>query len=361
VEDVDNFMRLLNMFRKIRVYLRRKNLLGVWFFNKKVIVHIGRHKTGNSSLQGFLDENRKELERYGVCYPEVFLGCINHHPMAQAISRRALGSTNDNVDFDNIPQVSAVRKAILESSCDTVLLSSEGFQNTKPASLRRALEGFDVNIIVYLRDQDKSLASSYAQRVHATNYSGTLDDFYNNNDFAMSDYERFLLNWESEFPGKINVSKYSRKSLVEGDVVYDFCKKMLSISPSTIKRRFIYNKRDRNPSLTASLISFKCRLNKLLPDDYPEKAAVYWYFSNLARASKDDSYKISDHYLQVVRRKHRKSNRAVNKLYSLDLETAAPTVDSNNLNIYHSDLNDEEYSLMLALLIDEIPSMQRYV
>lgn len=39
---------------------------------KKVVFHIGQHKTGSKFLQTFLALNSKNLKRYGVYYPTSF-------------------------------------------------------------------------------------------------------------------------------------------------------------------------------------------------------------------------------------------------------------------------------------------------
>ena len=36
----------------------------------KIILHVGLHKTGTTSLQSYFGKNRKELKSLGVLYPE---------------------------------------------------------------------------------------------------------------------------------------------------------------------------------------------------------------------------------------------------------------------------------------------------
>lgn len=39
--------------------------------NKKIILHIGGHKTGSTSLQGYLMDNREQLKAEGIYYPRI--------------------------------------------------------------------------------------------------------------------------------------------------------------------------------------------------------------------------------------------------------------------------------------------------
>lgn len=51
---------------------------------RKIIFHIGNHKTGSSTLQKFLFKNRKILEKSNIVYPDVCIrhGDYGHHNLA---------------------------------------------------------------------------------------------------------------------------------------------------------------------------------------------------------------------------------------------------------------------------------------
>ena len=56
--------------------------------NAKVVLHIGRHKTGTTSIQKFLHANSDELKSYGLYYPKnTYPNKFAHHDLVKDISR----------------------------------------------------------------------------------------------------------------------------------------------------------------------------------------------------------------------------------------------------------------------------------
>ncbi len=57
--------------------------------SKRVVAHVGFHKTGTTSLQESFSAQRKELKAQGVIYPD--LGQKAHHRAAWALIGRSWG------------------------------------------------------------------------------------------------------------------------------------------------------------------------------------------------------------------------------------------------------------------------------
>lgn len=144
---------------------------------KTLFLHIGTHKTGTSTLQYYLHRNRMALRTDGIVYP--FLDNtkktlrIAHHNFALALT-----------DLDHRPEMlrpipELVDALWQETAADEqVLLSSERFwrgtvgrrsskaqyeaaQAKYVARVSKALNAFDVTVLVTLRPQDEYLLSLY--------------------------------------------------------------------------------------------------------------------------------------------------------------------------------------------------------
>jgi len=240
----------------------------------KLILHIGRHKTGTSSLQRFLHINRDRLESHGIYYPVSGATPLAHHDIARHLNARAVLRFSEHEREKHTQAFNNLRLEIANRT-DTVLLSSEGFQNCKPKLLARALDSDAVRVIVYIREQVDYLVSAYQQKVHATNYSGSLEEF---SDGFGVDYDTFLRRWEDAFDrSNMTVRIYSRKSLKDTDIVSDFCQNIGIPDNASLVRP----KGDQNPSIGGSLLELKRRINRFLPAKSTD-AKLYRAFSELA-------------------------------------------------------------------------------
>lgn len=226
---------------------------------KTIYLHIGRHKTGTSSIQHFISNHPEVLNELKLHYPETGRKGIAHHKLADLFSYQS----NKTPEARLATEQSATTKALLneiESQPNDVLISSEGFQNSDPYLIKKALQGYKLRVLVYIRNQIDYLASSYAQRVWATRYSGSMDDYYNR--VFSVDYLHFLNNWDDASGGEIHARKFSRDTLCENDIVTDFFVEMLGANTQSLKQQ-IQNREiaDANPSLTSDLLAYKLKFN----------------------------------------------------------------------------------------------------
>jgi hypothetical protein len=174
----------------------------------KIVLHIGMHKAGSSAIQHMLWHNRDRLLEQGFCYPQLTAGQQGHHDLAWAIRASAGGRTPQPVPGD---VVSNLKRQLQRSDCHTAILSSEEFEfATTPDQLRmlrRALPADPLQIVVYLRRQDKYLVSEYGQhlRMPETRFSGSIHDFYmRHNLTGRLNYFRALARW-AKFFGEENL------------------------------------------------------------------------------------------------------------------------------------------------------------
>jgi hypothetical protein len=135
---------------------------------RRLILHAGLHKTGTSYIQKSIAENRDLLQQAGVRPARLFNAEEGqHHKLVRLLVD---GREDDFLEA-------------LDSSAETVLVTSEGFthwfKRTDPRKLRafaarlRAL--FDVRIVLFIRRQD-FLKESVFSEIALHWYRGTIED-----------------------------------------------------------------------------------------------------------------------------------------------------------------------------------------
>lgn len=164
---------------------------------KRVVVHIGDAKTGSSSIQNYLTQNRRILEAKGILYSRTGLLSdkgIANHLLAFCLNANRL---QDHKIADDL--YLRLKEEINDTQCHTVLISSEGFCSLRTddeiLKLKRALDGFDVSFIVYLRRPDLWVESWYSQIVKK-------------HPFITKTFEEYILN--HQVPSLCTVIKYAK-------------------------------------------------------------------------------------------------------------------------------------------------------
>jgi len=281
---------------------------------KKIILHIGRHKTGTSSLQRFLVENRDVLEKHGYYYPRSAIKGYGHHEIAQPLSKREmLRKKLDEVVTQ--PQFAAFFEEIEDAIGERdVIVSSEAFQNCAPSLIAQLFSDYDVEVHVYLREQAGYLVSSYAQSIQATANQMTLADYEKNIFFAH--YDRFIRNWCNAFQDSVvKVYLFDRSYLTNGDIIQDFLKRALCLDEA-VWQCFRPSEEDQNPSLGGQLVEFKRRLNVIGLADSDADRRIYFALRNMAMMDKyQDKIAISRYTYDQLVSKYSEGNRSVSTRY----------------------------------------------
>ncbi len=217
-----------------------------------LFLHIGRHKSGSSSIQHFFNQNRTALERDGILYPAPASG-VAHHAWSATIKDVQKGLRDTSA-------LGALRAMFDDyaASSNTVVVSSEDFQNIlKPELVREALGRHDVTVLVYLREHFAYAWSAYSQRVQANRFTLSFAEFLE--DFSQ-DYLEFLNRWASAFgASSIKARIFDRSRLKSGDVVEDFCAIVGIDNPGRYPHR-----RTANPSIGWRLINAKIEISRSL-------------------------------------------------------------------------------------------------
>ena len=154
---------------------------------KQVIIHCGFHKTGTSSIQYTLGENRKELEKQGYIYPDFVFK--NERFYNQSIPLFGYFTENpdrfDHYTFHHDFVPSEVNKKIKDwleyklADCNKVIFSDEFISSLSLAGLSKLKgvferKGFDIRVIAFVRDPVSLATSQVQQRIAKKSIQRTL-------------------------------------------------------------------------------------------------------------------------------------------------------------------------------------------
>ncbi|MBG60302.1 MAG: hypothetical protein CMJ16_07580 [Peredibacter sp.] len=314
---------------------------------KRIILHVGRHKSGTTSLQASFWENRNLFLSKGILYPESSRRENAHHLFAEALHPKRVRE-NGLANVENEDVIRNLINEIESSSCQTVLISSEAFQNCTPTDVKHIFRNYDVSIIFYIREQVGYLESAYLQEVQATNYHESIERFEEERFFV--DYYKFYKSWEKEFNnGNVIVRAFEKSKLKNGDIVDDFFETV--IFPLT-DGEFQYKKPQydgflRNASLKGIYIPFKLRLNTTIKIHKP---CLYQTLGILSDEIDENSTVISEYLKYKVNNDYRESNFNLSEELGLDFNFFF----NRSSKVYyhsHSDISPSEFLNLLRQLI----------
>ena len=200
-----------------------------------LVLHVGSGRTGTSSTQRFLHQNRSRLAELGVLYPRS-PGLTRHGRLGLFVKPDAQleGSPVWRRQEESDP--ASFRKnfrrrlfaEINRSGLTRVLLSDEVLYGSPPASLerlraltRRTAGG--VRVLVYLRRQDDHLISRYQQAVK-TGEVRRLAERTRGRDFSrLYDHHARLRSWQRIVePTELVVRRFEPPDFAGGSLYQDF-------------------------------------------------------------------------------------------------------------------------------------------
>lgn len=181
----------------------------------EVIVHIGAHKTGTTSIQDFLFSRRDELlNRENILYPtsrsigfkqnhtDLTAGVFHNHDDLGRMVVSRIKSSGAERDVYYGTYVEELRSEIEASSCDKVVLSTEAFfrhandfdWHKLSRDIGIPLEFF--RFVVYLRDPAHHYLSLVQQRIK---YSSRFKSP------KSVPFRKVVQSYEDKFPGRVSI------------------------------------------------------------------------------------------------------------------------------------------------------------
>lgn len=298
---------------------------------KSVVLHIGRQKTGTSSIQNMLSDNQSLLSAHGVWYARTGRdGKRAHHSLARLLN--PMQSPNSRLRDAKL----AFEREIESRPEPLIVVSSEGLQNIRShARVREFFSGYRLIVICYLRECLAFKQSAYAQLVHAQRYTGQFVPYALGFELG---YEAFCKTWSS-VADEFHPVLFERDHLLDGDVVADFLARVgVRVPPDVLQRS--KGLRD-NPSLGGNLLYFKLLMN-MIHENRSSFDSKYTALARLAAAEPRWRKKwfVSDADASQIRRVDRKSNDHLRTLFGdvemVDTEAYPAMPDQDTL---HADVS----------------------
>lgn len=219
--------------------------------SKRIVLHIGSNKTGTSSIQRMLLENRDVLQKSGWDYPDFHLLHMAHHPLAYSIAghdHRGLA-----------PGWDTALRTVMERSEHRLIFSSELFFRTvDPGAVARYFPPKDTLVVLYLREYLAYMMSWYAQAIQERNLTTSFAEYLQL--FSQS-FSSYLAGWENVYGTEnVVVRVFDRKALQGQDSRVDFVQFLDGVDVSQLN----LTTDESNPSISGNLMFFKKILNNYM-------------------------------------------------------------------------------------------------
>ncbi|MFL9806333.1 hypothetical protein AB6D40_022780 [Vibrio cyclitrophicus] len=246
---------------------------------KKIVLHIGSHKTGSTSIQNIMADNYNVLVDSGVDYlKELCIWGVAHHSLGWCMQ-------NDFVSVQQWDKRFSKEKGVIldfvdvikKSDQNKILISTETlFPITDYSKLKYFHSllkyDYDFEVVVYLREQSSFLYSWYSELVTAWYAKNTLpfDLFVEQCQYPVN-YCEVLEKWGDIF-GEDSVRVFSFKESVKGNgLVEHFFSNVL---PEVPLERIVYDSAFFNVSLVPEAIEIVREYNKRGVSDEERKNKI---------------------------------------------------------------------------------------
>ena len=322
---------------------------------RKILVHIGRMKTGSTSIQNHLHINSHNLIDNGFCRPDSLGARRNIKFTIAAISGGE--SINPFVKKNGITSFiemeenrEKIIKDIASRSDDAniivsdemlshLILEPHAFHNFK--EFIRKTE-FQPIIIVYLRPQVSHIVSTYWTHLQ---FGGKRSHpFEGENQFANLNYKKLVSQILRDFPDSI-FRAFKKGTLVNDSAVDDFFQSVLNIRDYTVSI-------DTNKSADVAGLSALRFLNREYPNFFPnirERQKFINFISNRTWTNKfsphaDDVNRVANVY--------RESNLEICRMLGWPDDTLDPNLEDYERKYKEADTKNFSNDLALKVIQD---------
>lgn len=188
----------------------------------EIILHIGTHKTGTTSIQDALRASFEQLLERGILFPEA--GCPPGLSGQHMLSWYYQSNRQKKLPFPKPPVWEELYEEVSRYQPEKVILSAESFSSAKSAAvekIRSELDQFspyEISVILYLREPLSYLKSSYKQHIKNGKYAESFPSFVESH-IQEVDYRSLIDRWSDVFSDKnIDVRRFeeaARRGLVK--------------------------------------------------------------------------------------------------------------------------------------------------
>ena len=299
---------------------------------RHLTLHIGTEKTGSTSIQYFLNQNRQRLFDAGLGVPsslgdeihyklqlmsnsddfsDNFLRALNLHRDLQARKKAIQGWREE---FVSEVKGSPVKRWII--SCETLhsrIVTRPELENLK--SLLQSLFS-EIDIVVYLRDPVQMAISRMSEMAKAA-LPLQLMPAEPSKGFDIFDHRGTTKFWDGALgPGKFHPRLFEQSSLVQGNVVCDLC------SIIGIDQKGLELPERKNVSIPFYAVRLLDQLNRYVPRHWTDGTSIpsRWQLVSLVMEAlkTGDPIKPTENEIEYYRKTYMVSNEWVRKKYFPD-------------------------------------------
>lgn len=298
---------------------------------QRCIIHIGTEKTGSSTIQQFLSQNRKKFAKQGVLYPE----CTGTHGGTQwafpALAHPESWKTDIGLFLDArtqetmqayLAKFEADLAHELESAQKrhTLIISSEHLQSrlgnpkhieTLKAFLSKWADRFE--IVVYLRRQDRMAISFYSTKLKSGNDNPPVfPDMPKSGLLYYFNFEKLYQNWSQVFgAAAMKVRIFDQKEMYDHDLISDFCQ-TTGLNGKGKERPSQFS----NTSLTQEASQFLLEANRQMPNivDGRRNSKRDEFSYDVSRLFPGKYYPTNQNEAQIFQAQFLESNERLRKL-----------------------------------------------
>jgi hypothetical protein len=208
-------------------------------------IHIGPHKTGTSSIQWFLQENRLELLKYGYLVPESGANHGAHHALARKLCGQELRDHEQSAATN-------FARALDQTPSEAVIVSSEALEGLlrnrdyAKAFFTRIRElNLEPKLVLFPRNQSQQINSLYSSVVRRFRRSEPFDAF------VQEVTQRFgfrcspLTELADAHDAELIAQPFTRKTIAYG-VVPEFLQ-VIGLDPSQFRDTNVRRNEDAGP------------------------------------------------------------------------------------------------------------------
>lgn len=194
---------------------------------KTLIIHIGDHKTGSTSIQTAFAQRQVKLHDHSIFYPAK----LANNVMRDQCRNYGAAETPEARELAAQP-FRRMANRIRKSNADFTLISAEALERIPAALLHEIVDNFfakvvdEVRIISYVRPHPGRITSTFTERTKVgvpKALSSTLEEFAERRKAdGEAEYLPRFAAWREHFGDRFLLRPMIRAHLRDGDVVHDF-------------------------------------------------------------------------------------------------------------------------------------------
>ena len=291
------------------------------------ILHIGMTKTGSTSLQRALSDNRETLRQHGVIYPMTAIG-HDRFKYKHAGLRKAL-LCNKYPNFVGMLTDWAERLRSETAGADICVFSDEELsqllgRDSDLEAITTLIPRERTQVVMYIREPVAHTVSIYQQRMKSRIWTKSLRDFVGSCRLPIL---RSAERWSSVFGrGNMIIRQYGR-DCGRWDIVSDFAD-VIGLKPEDAFPGLEDHEQKLNPGMAGNLLFVKRMLNHFIT--FKENRTIRGEIEKLKWL--DESFRgkipVDQETVNMISNRFREEFEGIDRLYGLSIVPRDKPVDA---------------------------------